>query len=95
MKKELRTKMKALITGVCCSKEEKGKRFRATVTFELMKSPAFEYGNRLAMRVSSPGWHEDHYVDCRYAGTSDITKLAKAWADSYFGENMRTFKELA
>ena len=89
MKKQ-KTNLKLAVNGVNCQ----GKEFNDVVVFELVKSKnENDYGTKLYMNVTQKNSGNKHFVDVRYARTTDIKKLAKAWLDDYYGANLRGYKE--
>lgn len=86
--KDIGKKLTIIAEGV----NHKGEPWQEEMQFELQKAAAFEYGNKLAMIVHRPQWKQDIGVDVRYAGTSDIRKLAKVWLNEYFGENLKSYR---
>ena len=86
--KDIEKKLTIVAVGVDCD----GKPWQEEMQFELVKAAAFEYGNKLSMIVHRPKWKQDVGVDVRYAGTSDIRKLAKMWLDDYFGQNLKSYR---
>ena len=86
-----KTNLTLAVNGYNCI----GKPFSDVVVFELVKSDnENDYGTKLYMSVTLKNSGYEDYVDVRYAGTRDINKLAKGWLDGYYGENLRSYKEI-
>ena len=82
--------LKLRVSGKDC----RGIDFTEEVTFRLIPpSDNDYYGNGHYMAVDMPRNH--FYVDCRYAGTTDIEKLADIWVKNYFGPNAQEVRKIA
>ncbi len=82
--------LKMQVTGTDCQNND----FSTVVTFRLVPpSEKDYYGNGHYMTVDMPG--NNFYVDCRYSGTTDISKLATTWIKHYFGPNAREIRQIA
>ena len=86
----MKKSLKLRVSGNDCE----GNDFTVEATFRLVPPSGNDYyGNGYYMTVDMPKNH--FYVDCRYAGTTNIGKLANIWVKNYFGTNAREVMEIA
>lgn len=83
--------LKAAVTGEV--KWDNNRPFSLNLTFT-MHHNANDYGtgNYILMEAPEDKTFTPQYYDVRYSGTSGIKKLAKIAANTFFGENLKSFK---
>ena len=78
-----------IVSGNC-----RGRNFADSIIFTLIPPEGHDYyGNGYYMNVEID--NAIHYVDCRYARTTDIEKLATIWIQDFYGKNAQVIRKIA